>query len=44
MVWTAEEDRLVRELPAAEVVKRTGRSLAAVYIRRGVLRRAEPMA
>jgi hypothetical protein len=29
--WTPKEDRLVRTLPTAEVVKRTGRTLAAVY-------------
>jgi hypothetical protein len=29
--WTAEEDELVRTLPAEEVVRRTGRSLSGVY-------------
>jgi hypothetical protein len=32
--WTKADDALVRRLPAPEVVRRTGRSLAAVYIRR----------
>jgi hypothetical protein len=32
--WTAAEDELVRTLPAAEVARRTGRSLASVYARR----------
>jgi hypothetical protein len=36
--WTAEEDELVRTLPAEEVVRRTGRSLIAVYTRRSRLR------
>ncbi len=35
--WSAEEDALVRTLPAAEVAKRTRRSLAAVYSRRSEL-------
>jgi hypothetical protein len=35
--WTAEEDEAVRTLPPREVVRRTGRSLDAVYWRRGVL-------
>jgi hypothetical protein len=35
--WTAEEDALVRELPAIEVVSRTGRTLQAVYSRRSQL-------
>lgn len=35
--WTAEEDRLVRRLPPAEVAQRTGRSLWAVYHRRRAL-------
>jgi hypothetical protein len=35
--WTAEEDELVRALPAKEVVARTGRTLEAVYGRRVVL-------
>jgi hypothetical protein len=29
--WTAEEDELVRTLPAKEVARRTGRTLKAVY-------------
>src|SRR5262245_43453975 len=37
--WTAEEDALVLELSAKEVVARTGRTLGAVYCRRFVLRR-----
>jgi hypothetical protein len=32
--WTKAEDALVRRLPAPEVARRTGRSLAAVYNRR----------
>jgi hypothetical protein len=36
--WTAEEDELVRTLPAEEVARRTGRSLIAVYARRNRLR------
>jgi NUMOD3 motif len=35
--WTAEEDALVRTLPAFEVVSRTGRTLQTVYSRRSVL-------
>jgi len=35
--WTAEEDALVLELPAFEVVSRTGRTLQAVYSRRSAL-------
>jgi hypothetical protein len=35
--WTEEEDRQVRELPAAESVKATGRTLSAVYSRRSDL-------
>jgi hypothetical protein len=35
--WTAKEDALVRRLAAAEVARRTGRSLSAVYLRRFVL-------
>jgi hypothetical protein len=31
--WTPEQDALVRTLPAAEVARRTGRSLGAVYAR-----------
>lgn len=36
--WTAAEDELVRTVPAAEVVKQTGRSLTAVYNRRNQLK------
>jgi hypothetical protein len=36
--WTTEEDELVRTLPAEEVVRRTRRSLIAVYTRRNRLR------
>jgi hypothetical protein len=35
--WTAAEDELVRTLPTAEVARRTGRSLQAVYARRSRL-------
>jgi hypothetical protein len=35
--WTAEEDKLVRQLPASKVVARTGRTLSAVYTRRSIL-------
>jgi hypothetical protein len=35
--WSAEEDDLVRTLPPAEVVAGTGRTLQAVYFRRGLL-------
>ncbi|MBL8828620.1 MAG: hypothetical protein JNM18_16685 [Planctomycetaceae bacterium] len=35
--WTKADDKLLRTLPAAEVAKRTGRTLTAVYSRRGVL-------
>jgi hypothetical protein len=35
--WTAAEDEAVRTLPPKEVARRTGRSLDAVYWRRGVL-------
>jgi hypothetical protein len=34
IVWTAEEDELLKTLPAEEVAKRTGRNLKAVYARR----------
>lgn len=37
--WTLEEDELLRTLPAAEVVKRTGRTLGAVRMRQQMLRR-----
>src|SRR5687767_5786843 len=33
--WTPEQDRWVRTLPAAEVARRTKRSIDSVYIRRG---------
>jgi hypothetical protein len=36
--WTDEEDELVRTLSVPEVVKRTGRTLSAVYSRRGELK------
>jgi hypothetical protein len=35
--WTPPEDKLVRTLPAAEVVRRTGRTLTSVYDRRSLL-------
>jgi hypothetical protein len=35
--WTPQEDDLLRTLPAAEVVRRTGRTLVAVYVRRSLL-------
>jgi len=35
--WSQKEDALLRKLPPAEVVVRTGRTLAAVYLRRRVL-------
>lgn len=35
--WTAEQDELLRTLPAVEVARRTGRSLTAVYARRSKL-------
>ena len=35
--WTAEEDALVRTLPAAEAARRTGRTLVAAWSRRRVL-------
>jgi hypothetical protein len=35
--WTEAEDVLVRELPPAEVVRQTGRTLVAVWSRRRVL-------
>jgi len=35
--WTAEEDALLRALPAKEVAARTGRTLGAVYDRRCIL-------
>jgi hypothetical protein len=31
--WTPEEDELLRTLPPAEVARRTGRTLLAVYVR-----------
>jgi hypothetical protein len=36
--WTKREERLLRALPAAEVARRTARTLAAVYLRRSKLR------
>jgi len=35
--WSSEEEEMLRTLPAAEVVRRTGRTLAAVYSRRAKL-------
>jgi hypothetical protein len=35
--WTQREDELCRRLPAAEVVRRTGRTLVAVWNRRRLL-------
>ena len=35
--WTAEEDALVKALPAKDAGRRTGRTLGAVYDRRRVL-------
>jgi hypothetical protein len=35
--WTAEEDKLLAQLPAADVARRTKRSLGAVYSRRSLL-------
>ena len=35
--WTAEEEALLRQLPPAEVARRTGRTLKAVYAWRRVL-------
>jgi hypothetical protein len=35
--WTADEDELIRTLPAEEVARRTERSLHAVYSRRQML-------
>jgi hypothetical protein len=37
VVWTEQEDELVRSLPAAEAARRTGRTLGAVWARRRVL-------
>jgi hypothetical protein len=37
IVWTPEEDELVRTQPAEDMVRRTGRSLIAVYARRSRL-------
>ena len=34
VTWTAQEDQLVRTLPAKEVAERTGRKLPEVYRRR----------
>jgi hypothetical protein len=38
IVWTPEDDERVRTLPVEEVVRRTGRSLIAVYARRSRLK------
>ncbi|MCE9607043.1 MAG: hypothetical protein K8U03_19330 [Planctomycetia bacterium] len=38
--WTAEEDALHAKLPAGAIAKQTGRTTAAVYLRRRVLKRA----
>ena len=35
--WSDEEDEIVRTLAPAEVARRTGRSIDAVYIRRRIL-------
>jgi hypothetical protein len=35
--WTEGEDELIRTLPPAQVVERTGRAQTAVYARRQVL-------
>ena len=35
--WEPWEDRLCRKLPVAEVAKRTGRAIGAVYTRRSIL-------
>jgi hypothetical protein len=37
VVWTEQEDALVRSLPPAEAARRTGRTLVAVWQRRRVL-------
>jgi hypothetical protein len=37
VLWTQEDDELVRTLPVREVARRTGRSLQAVYARRSLL-------
>lgn len=36
--WSAEDDALLKTLPAAEVAKRTGRTMGAVYARRSQLK------
>lgn len=36
-LWSAKEDALLRALPTAEVVERTGRTVYAVHMRRSVL-------
>lgn len=41
-VWTEREDRLVRRFRPTIVVKRTGRTLTAVYCRRHALRVSQP--
>jgi hypothetical protein len=33
-VWTAEEDAVVKTLPAEEAARKIGRSVSAVYSRR----------
>jgi hypothetical protein len=33
-VWTAEEDEMLKTLPAEEAARRTGRTLKAIYPRR----------
>ena len=37
--WTIEEDSLITKLNPAEVAKKTGRTLGAVYLRRSILKR-----
>lgn len=37
--WTIEEDSLITKLNPAEVAKKTGRTLRAVYLRRSILKR-----
>jgi hypothetical protein len=34
IVWTPEEDELLKTLPEEEVARRTGRTLKAIYTRR----------
>src|SRR5688500_9232288 len=40
--WTADEDTLIRPLPAAEAAARAGRTLDAVYARRRRLAATRP--